>query len=369
MEVTTLTDKPPVFVIMPFDEEVDDVYEHFMKPLLEDVGFDVDRADDIDSQQNILRDILERIAKSELIVADLTNGNPNVFYELGLAHALRKPVILLTQNIEEVPFDLKSYRLLEYSTHFRKINDAKENLTRYAEEFLKKNIRFGSPVTDFLPDENNFDPRRNGPTQTDDDSANEVPAKGASDKPNEDTRGFLDHLIAINDGYNRITEIVERVGADLEEMTLSTNATTDEFTRIGANPSPSSPAAARSTSRRLATQIGSFAARLKEANSEYSTIAQDTEDSLEFVVSFQREQSDDTDPAIDEQLESLRSLQAAVMDGRDSFLTLADVMDGLPRIERRLNREVTRASEEIRVMAGNLDRTIASISRALKDSA
>ena len=88
-----------------------------------------------------------------------------------------------------------------------------------------------------------------------------------------------------------------------------------------------------------------------------------------FVVSFQREQLDANDPAVNEQLESLSSLKVAVVDGRDSFLTLADIMDGLPRLERRFNREVVRASEGIRVMASNLDRTIASISRALRDQA
>ena len=353
-----MTNKAVAFVIMPFDEEVDDVYDHFMKPLLESVGFEVDRADDIDSQQNILRDILELIDKSELIVADLTNGNPNVFYELGLAHALRKPVILLTQNIDEVPFDLKSYRLLEYSTHFHKIKDAKENLTRYAEGFLNKNIQFGNPVTDFL---------REGVHRNEVEVTDIVPVSiGAAD---EDERGFLDHLIGINKGYERIAEIVEGVGVDLEEMTLSTNTTTDEFTRIGTNPSASSPAAARNASRKLATQIRNFTFKLKKANAEYASIAQETEDSLEFVVSFQRELSDANDPEVDEQLESLRSLQVAVTSGRDSFFTLADIMDGLPRIERRLNREVARASEEIRVMASNLDRTIASISRALRDQA
>lgn len=364
-----MTSKPLAFIIMPFDEEVDDVYEHFMKPLLEEVGFDADRADDIDSQQNILRDILERIDQSELIIADLTNGNPNVFYELGLAHALRKPVILLTQDIEEVPFDLKSYRLLEYSTHFHKIRNAREPLTRYAEEFLKKNIQFGSPVTDFLPEEAISKNLRDGSEPADNDRTNGSSIDDALTNVEEDDRGFLDHLIAINEGYNRIAEITERVTVDLEGMTQSTNVTTEEFARINANPNASSPAAARNASRKLATQIGSFASRLKEANSEYSEIAQDTEDSLEFVVSFQQSQSDEKDPAIVEQLESLLSLQSAVTTGRDSFLGLADIMDGLPRLERRLNREVTRASGEIRVMASNLDRTIASISRALRDQA
>ena len=112
---------PYVFVLMPFDEDFNDIYELFVKAEMKRAGFSVDRADDIESQQNILRDILERIDKSDLIVADLTNSNPNVFYELGLAHALKKPVILITQSVDDVPFDLKSYRLLEYSTHFSKI--------------------------------------------------------------------------------------------------------------------------------------------------------------------------------------------------------------------------------------------------------
>ena len=61
----------------------------------------------------------------------------NVFYELGLAHALKKPVILITQSISDVPFDLKSYRLLEYSTHFGRIEIAKERLNHYADGFAR----------------------------------------------------------------------------------------------------------------------------------------------------------------------------------------------------------------------------------------
>ena len=144
-----MTDNHSAFLIMPFDEEFDTVYKDFIKPLLESIGFNVERADDIESQQNILRDVVEQIDKNDLIIADLTSANPNVFYELGLAHALRKPVILITQSISEVPFDLKSYRLLEYSTHFAHIDKAKKQLARYAKGFINGTIRFGSPVTDF----------------------------------------------------------------------------------------------------------------------------------------------------------------------------------------------------------------------------
>ena len=143
---------PSVFVLMPFDEEFTPVYSDVIKHVLEQEGFEVLRADDIQSQRNIMRDIIEMIEKSNLIIADLTSSNPNVYYELGIAHALGKPVIHLVQSpVEDVPFDLRSYRLITYSTNFAAIDHAKEELAEYARKFLEGKLLFGNPVTDFYP--------------------------------------------------------------------------------------------------------------------------------------------------------------------------------------------------------------------------
>lgn len=345
-----MADKPIAFLIMPFGEEFDAIYKDFMKPVLEDVGFKVDRADDIESQQNILKDILIRIKSSDLIIADLTGGNPNVFYELGLAHAFRKAVVLATQSVEEVPFDLKSYRLLEYSTHFVEIESAKERLTSYAKGFLEDNVPFGSPVTDFLRED--LEPSR--VTETD-----------SFETVDHDERGFLDHLIDTTGGYGRLAEIVAEVTGAQNDMTRSVEDANEDIRRISANRSDSSPAAARAVYRRLADRIGTFNSLLKQANTEYASIVQDTENSLEFLVSFQMEHGELENPSVDEGMTSLQQLLPRAFEARDAYLGLARAMDGLPRIERRLNREVTRGSEQIRIMAGNLDKTIASISRAL----
>ncbi len=143
---------PSVFVLMPFDEEFTPVYSDVIKHVLEQEGFEVLRADDIQSQRNIMRDIIEMIAKSDLIIADLTSSNPNVYYELGIAHALEKPVIHLVQSpVEDVPFDLRSYRLITYSTHFTEIGKARGELAEYARKFLEGKLPVGNPVTDFYP--------------------------------------------------------------------------------------------------------------------------------------------------------------------------------------------------------------------------
>ena len=81
------------FVLMPFDDDFKVLYTSFIQPVLEQCGFVVEQAGDIENNRNILRDIISGINNSDLVVADLTGNNPNVLYELGLAHALEKPVI------------------------------------------------------------------------------------------------------------------------------------------------------------------------------------------------------------------------------------------------------------------------------------
>ena len=296
-----MIDKPSAFLLMPFDEKFDKVYTRFIKPVLEDAGFNVNRADDIQSQQSILKDILERIRASDLIVADLTGANPNVFYELGLAHALRKPVILITQTIAKVPFDVNSYRILQYGTYFVDMDEAKKELNQYAKGFLDGTIQFGSPYTDFYQEEAVQDRAENNTR---------------SNTTDEGDRGFLDHLIDLTDGYNHIAEVIAGITSDLSDLTQSLGKSAAELTELYTNPNASSPKAAQNIVRRLAVRIADFSSRLNKANTEYANIAQDIEDSPEFMVSFQLEQSEATDSKVVEQIDSLRLLKSNAIEAR-----------------------------------------------------
>ena len=139
------------FVVMPFETEFDEIYTDLIVPALESEGFTAMRADSTLDQQNVLKDIVQGIAFSDLVIADLTSMNPNVLYELGLAHALRKPTILLTQSIEAVPFDLRSYRMIVYSTHYAKASALKNRLRDIARRLAEGRVEFGNPITDFAP--------------------------------------------------------------------------------------------------------------------------------------------------------------------------------------------------------------------------
>lgn len=102
------------FVMMPFGGWFDRYFKEIYVPAITSVGLTPRRADDLYRPSAIVHDIWHYTKSSVLILADLTGKNPNVFYELGLAHAVAKPVILVTASIEDVPFDLRALRVIEY---------------------------------------------------------------------------------------------------------------------------------------------------------------------------------------------------------------------------------------------------------------
>jgi hypothetical protein len=102
------------FVIMPFGVPFDRYYANIFIPAIQEGGLRAHRADSIFSSTTIMSDVWHCIRNASVIVADVTGKNANVFYELGLAHASRKPVVLITATLEDVPFDLKGLRVVEY---------------------------------------------------------------------------------------------------------------------------------------------------------------------------------------------------------------------------------------------------------------
>ena len=101
--------KTKVFVIMPFSDDFFESYE-LIKEHFEE-KFEFSNAGDEDNQQNILADIITPIYNADIILADLTGLNPNVMYELGIAHSFNKKTIVITRDeISMLPFDLKQYR-------------------------------------------------------------------------------------------------------------------------------------------------------------------------------------------------------------------------------------------------------------------
>jgi hypothetical protein len=129
-----------VFFLMPFSEEFKDVYEAGIKPACIDAGAYCERVDEQIFVESILERLYNQIAKADIIVAEMTGRNPNVFYETGYAHALNKQVILLTQRSEDIPFDLKHYPHIVYESRIAFLKSQLEKRIRWCIENPKDSL-------------------------------------------------------------------------------------------------------------------------------------------------------------------------------------------------------------------------------------
>lgn len=102
-----------VSAMMPFELSFNNVYET-LKSVASDVGLRCRRADDIWENPAVMQDVVSLIDKSKVVIADCTGRNPNVFYEIGIAHTLGREVILITQSEADIPFDLRHLRYIKY---------------------------------------------------------------------------------------------------------------------------------------------------------------------------------------------------------------------------------------------------------------
>lgn len=117
------------FVAMPFAPQFRLVYNDAIAPAIAASGLTSRRADDISQPGAILTQIWNSLLQARLVIADLSGGNGNVLYELGLAHVLGHEAILLTQDINNVPFDLRHQRTIVYGMQGDGLDALRSSLT------------------------------------------------------------------------------------------------------------------------------------------------------------------------------------------------------------------------------------------------
>jgi hypothetical protein len=137
------------FVVRPFSEDFSNVWELGIKPAAESAGMQVSDAGESAMGNDVIhRDISKLIWGARIVVVELTSRNPNVMYELGLAHAAKKDVIMLLEEGDTAPFDVAHIRYLRYSKH--KLVGLRDELSRRLKLMLSSK-REQEDVPDFFP--------------------------------------------------------------------------------------------------------------------------------------------------------------------------------------------------------------------------
>lgn len=330
------------FVIMPFKEPLQDIYEEILRPIFEDFGYSISRADDLNEHQNIIGNIVKGIVEADLLVADLSRideTNGNVYYELGLAHALDKPVILLTQDIRTIPFDLRPYRMIIYSTHFSDVDRMRSDLTAILDDVRVGISRFASPISDHLPDR---------PV-----ASIAVPGDTSHGQP-----GLLDNLeIAVHS----MEDIVDDVTGMNSAIQSVQNNMKLAMTQMNAS----------TTVRRRREAITEFASNLENDLEEFNVFADryrvnmrnssnaldaSIED-LDFAIGDNREAGMSLLPVLSEFNDNLDVALRGVTSLRDAWARMPNIESNLTQIGRRMIRSLESTMDTIQQHKANVTRT------------
>ncbi len=138
--------KSPCFVISPIGQDgtdirrrADQILKHVIAPAVEACGFNAVRADQISEPGLITTQVIQHIIDDPLVIADLTGSNPNVFYELAIRHAIRKPLVQIIQKDEKIPFDVAGMRTIPVDHRdLDSVQEAKAEIEKQVRAILKK---------------------------------------------------------------------------------------------------------------------------------------------------------------------------------------------------------------------------------------
>lgn len=139
------------FVVCPIGSEgsetrknSDQLLKHILQPVCKECDFECIRVDELNDNNSITDTILKYLENADLVIADLSNHNPNAFYELGYRTALKKPTIHIKNDVDTIPFDVAGIRTITYNLKdLDKVAEAKERLTKTIQ-----NLKFESQETD-----------------------------------------------------------------------------------------------------------------------------------------------------------------------------------------------------------------------------
>ncbi|MEX5277927.1 MULTISPECIES: hypothetical protein [Kocuria] len=354
------------FVLMPFDPELDSVYSHLIEPALAENGFSVTRADLSINQQQILKDIVNQLASAHLVIVDVSGLNGNVMYELGLAHAMGKRTVMITQDISELPFDLKSYRANAYSTGFIEAPKLKERLAEIARGVVDGTAEFSNPVQDFAP---NFLGQPNqvamAPRHAPKDSSS-----GDEEPSDEEVEpGLLDYTLQLAESGDDLTKIAGIIAAATEEIGNKVTTRSDQLPQASATSGIKSMSLMRTMLRAMANDFDNYTNEISAQNPLFEKALDRIAESANGIARSRGAESEAERKQLKDDIESMRSAEAAFADAYDGVVSFSEGLLQVPSMEQTLTRAVKRAARTVDTTAEliNLGRSELARARGLME--
>lgn len=159
-----------------------------------------------------------------MVIADLTGLNANVFYELGLAHAMNKKVIIITQNISELPFDISSYHAIQYSSQFSKFPELIKELEKVLFGTINGKVQYGNPVADYMP---NF--YKSSLLKESNNKFEKMENHQDYNIEKDEKEGVLDYFADINENLIRMSKEMKKIVNTIKKVNISRGKAIEEL--------------------------------------------------------------------------------------------------------------------------------------------
>ncbi|MEM1309807.1 MAG: hypothetical protein AAGF98_10035 [Cyanobacteria bacterium P01_H01_bin.153] len=336
---------------MPFADEFTDIYQYLIVDALKETPFEVFRGDDVQTQANIISDIVKAISESDLIIADLTSANPNVYYELGLAHAFDKPTILLYQDIDEIPFDLRSYRIITYSSHYSVMNSARSELKDIAEKSLRNELEWGNPVSDFR-----FHASRSLSVRSS--LPKDLLKENSLSFEKDEEVGLLDVQISLEEDLSEITNLITENGQGLTALNSKILETTNSISKN------ISLKERRDLVRKLANNMQEYSEELRKNNIKYQDLLLRTGNTLEELYGENYEFKESDFERMQTFVDNIKALEEAAYETRGKFLSLIRSMKNLQKFESTFDRSKKSMIQDLDTFVKHLEQNVSIFARA-----
>lgn len=356
--------KPIVFVITPFGEDFIALYDYLKKEFA--ASFHFTNGGDLDNQQNILQDIVGGIYEADVVIADLTGLNPNVFYELGLAHAMNKKVIIITQDLTELPFDIKSYRANEYSLQFNKLPKLHAELTKLLNGAMDNSVKYGNPVQDYIPRlETTISLPINGNESS---YAVSISSVTAESEDEGGDKGILDFIADIEEHSQQMISEIGSIGEELSEMNDAVNSTSKEMERVKMDSGNIDASFTRKICRKLAGPIDVFAQKLETHIGNITTQWSIIENSYLSLLDSPYIQTEDNLSSLDDSITALEKMQNDIDESNKKVESFVEVLKNSSGIERRLTKAISLLIKQVGNYLSMTDTMMSSIDRIITKS-
>ncbi len=347
-------ERTKVFVIMPFEDEFFESYEMLKEHFRED--FEFSNAGEEDNQQNILADIISPIYNAEIVLADLTGLNPNVMYELGVAHSFNKKTIVITRDdLSKLPFDLKQYRAKDYSTHFKKFYDLIEYLDKNLHGAVNGNVVFSNPVGDFI-NKSQIQPQ------------DLFKSNDYSLDISDGDKGFLDFLADIEEDTNKMINDISSMSIDMKTMNSGLNSCTEAIKRVQKNGGSGTAVFVRKQSKKAAECIATFSKQLKNHTESIQTLWTKIEKNILGLLENDYSSKPENKESLTGYIKALYRMRNSIIESNKSINTMKNASLKNLGIERSMNQSIRFLDQDLSAYLDMAGQMIKSVERIIGKS-